>query len=191
MTNWQYEYRAFMDADPTSVREALDNAMKADGLAKKVQSETDTYCVGGATNIAVRIRGSDIKMKGPVKAVDDLVDEMSDERTSIPVDRTVLVNALGIKADKHPKTLNSLDEIKDYMKQKGSKTSEVVKEMTKYEGPNLEVEVSSVVIDGSQKWTVCVASHDPKLVRDAVEKYSIKGVGTKMCYAEAVKQMGK
>ena len=68
--------------------------------------------------------------------------------------------------------------------------------MTKYEGSGLEVEVSEVTIDGAQKWTVCIASGDAKQVREAAEKYGIKDMvdnsqATKLCYAEAVKQMGQ
>lgn len=194
MTAWKYEYRAFMDADPTAVRTAVEGDMKASGLVKKVQQETDLYCVGGATDIAVRLRGTDIKMKGPVQAVDDLVDEMSDERAYLPVEARVIAEALGLKKDKFWKksgTLKTQQDVEEYMKEKGSKTSTVEKEMTKYEGPKLELEVSAVKIDGAQKWTICVAGCDPKQVREAVEKYGIKGVGTKMHYAEAVKQFGK
>jgi hypothetical protein len=191
MTNWQYEYRAFMDADPTKVREAVEESMKDEGLTKRVQKETDTYCVGGATNIAVRVRKDEVKMKGPVKAVDDLVDEMYDGRATLPVDRKVIADALGLKADKHQKVLNNLDEVKEYMQKKGSKTSTVEKDMTKYEGANVEIEVSKVKIDGTEKYTICVAGWDPKKVREAVEKYGIKGLGQKMCYAEAVKQFGQ
>ncbi|MFT4303566.1 MAG: hypothetical protein ACMXYG_03305 [Candidatus Woesearchaeota archaeon] len=189
MTKFEYEYRAFMDNDVPDIRATLDSAMKTDGLTKIVQTETDTYCVGGATDVAVRVREGQIKLKGPINAVDDLVDQYQDDRHSFPVNRQVIAEAVGIK-EKKDKKLYSLDELKDYMKEKGSKTSVVDKEMTKYTGPGIEVEVSRVVIDGTQRWTVCVAGHDVQKVRETVEKYGIKGVGTKMCYAEAVRQHG-
>lgn len=196
MTNWQYECRVFMDSDPAAVREAVENSMKDEGLSKTLQKETDTYCVGGATDIAVRVRGNQVKMKGPVKAVDDLVDEMSDERAYLPVNRSVIADALGLPADKKDKSLPDLEAVKKYMKKKGSKTSTVEKDMTKYESSKLELEVSEVKIDGAQKWTICLASSDPKKVREAAEKYGIKdmvdkGEAVKLCYAEAVKQMGQ
>lgn len=190
MTKWQYEYRAFMDADPTAVRSALDSSMSADGLVKKVQQEKDLYCVAGATDIAVRLRGTEVKMKGPIKAVDDLVDEMYDARTSLPVDSNQLADELGLPADKKPQMLKREADITAYMKRKGAKTSTVEKDMVKYEGQDLEVEVSGVKIDGSQAYTICVASSDPAKIRAAIEKYGIKGLGTKMHYAEAVKQKG-
>lgn len=191
MTAWKYEYRAFANADPADVRQKLEDAAKAGVFTRRTQTETDLYCVGGATEIAVRLRGSDLKMKGPVKAVDDLVDEMADSRASLPVDASVVADALGLAKEKEPRTLKSEEKVRKYMKEKGSKTSTVEKDMTKFESNELEVEVSAVKIDGAQAWTICVAGWDPKKVREAVEAYGIKGIGTKMHYAEAVRQMGQ
>jgi hypothetical protein len=191
MTAWKFEYRAFMDADPVDVRKKIDDQMPVDGLTKIVQNEQDMYCVAGATEIAVRVRGSDVKMKGPVKAVDDLVDEMSDERAYLPVNSDTIAAALGFKKEKDPKYLKTAEKLRVWMKEKGSKTSDVAKTMTKYTGKGVEIEVSQVVIDGDTKWTVCVASDDAKKVRAAVEFYGLKGLGKKMHYAEAVRQYGK
>lgn len=195
MTNWQYETRVFLNCEPISVIADITEAT-AKGYTKREQKETDLYCVGGNTDIAVRLRGNQLKMKGPVAAVDDLVDQMSDERASLPVDRDVVAQALGFPVDQKGKTLADADAVKAYMKKKGSKTSEVAKDMTKYESPNLEVEVSRYNIDGQLKWTICIAGSDAKKVRKAAEDFGVKkliddGIATKICEAEAVKQYGQ
>jgi len=191
MTAWRFEYRAFMDNEPVAVVASIDAAMAAENLSRKTQVASDLYCVGGATDIAVRVRGTEVKMKGPEKAVDDLVDQMYDQRASLPCDASVIANALGLPKDKDARTLKTENEVRLYMKEKGSKTSVVEKQMTKWEGSRYEIEVSAVVIDAAKAWTICVASQDAATVRDVLQKYSIVGVGDKMHYAEAVKQRGQ
>ena len=198
MTNWKYETRFFLDADPADVRTKLEEAVKNGEFSRVEQKETDTYCVSGATDIAVRVRGSGVKMKGPEKAVDDFVDQMYDSRAWLPVSSSVVADKLGLPKDSQPTTLNTLDDVKQYMAGKGSKTSEVAKDMVKYVAVSgsLEVEVTRVEIDGTTKYTVCVAGNDAKKVGKAAKEYGIRelasqGAAQKMHYAEAVKQFGK
>ncbi|MFT4303565.1 MAG: hypothetical protein ACMXYG_03300 [Candidatus Woesearchaeota archaeon] len=196
MTQWKMEYRAFMDDDPTLVRQVLDHNATHDGLTKRVQDVTDTYIVG-ESDVTIRTRDGSLKAKGPVKSVDDTVYELQDNRPWFPLTRETVNDTLGIptrkkgifsKKESDPKSFATWDALIAYAKERGLTTATVQKSSAKYEGAKLEVEVTKVTIDGAEGYTIAVMANDTAAIHDAMDRYCLKGHGTRMSYAGAIRE---
>jgi hypothetical protein len=184
MTNWKYQFRAFVTEDPTMLRESL----RASGLPKREQEVTDTYVIG-TTDVSARVRDGQVKIKGPKTHVDTIVDEVLDERHYLPMNSDLVSNAIGTRCD--GTQLKSASDLTDYAsRRKDTLVTPVKKNSTKYEGTNLEVEVTKANILGSDVHTVCVASNDVKTLHDALHRYGVLAIpGSEvMDYAEAIRK---
>jgi hypothetical protein len=198
MTNWNFQYRAFALADPTNVRQKLDAAKE---LRRREQKVTDTYVVG-TSDVAVRVRDSQIKVKGPKRHVDSVVDEVQDQRYFFPVDSTVITGAIGVPEQTTTgllglgrKTVRTqLKSLADLTQFAGGLqnvcVTNVLKNSHKYEGDGLEVEVTEAKLNGSTFYTVCVASDRVTAVHDALSKFGILSIAgsERMEYAEALRK---
>jgi hypothetical protein len=186
MTQWKYQYRAFGDQDPTEVRTALASS----GMSKRDQQVTDTYVVG-TSNVAARVRDSQIKIKGPAKSVDAIVDEAQDDRHGFPIKANVINDAIGAKRGFLDKSLKSVEDVVDYAAgKKDVVVAEVEKRSAKYENGAFEVEVTEATIAGRKVHTVCVASNDVPKVHDALNRFKVLAWSgsAKMEYAEAIRK---
>lgn len=96
MTKWKYQTRIFSEEEPVEVTRRLGGKNSGLGTPKE-QKENDTYFVGNS-DIAARVRGKEIKIKGPGKNVDPLVYEVRDERYDFPLAAAILEEALGVSA---------------------------------------------------------------------------------------------
>ncbi len=186
MTKWQYQYRAFGEQDPTDVRDSLASS----GMNARNQEVTDTYAVG-PSDFSVRVRGSQLKVKGPESKVDALVDKVIDDRYYFPVESTLVEQAIGAKPSRFRKTtLTSADDVvKHAARKKDVVATDVKKNSVKYEQSDFEVEVTAADISGKTVYTVCVAANDPAKIHDVTTQHRItQWQGAKpMEYAEAIR----
>jgi len=191
MTKWDFEYRAFTEEDITYLIGRL-NAIKE--LVGEDQTVTDKYFVG-PSDISARVRGREIKIRGPEEVVDELVNKVRDDRYNFPLQPDVIEEAIGVDKQTNPLTLSSLDALESYFKQKiGVAVNDVFKESRKYDGPGFEVEVTGTNIGGKKLYTASVAANAVQTIHDVLKEYDIdKLPGSKtMDYSAAIKQiMGK
>ncbi len=198
MTNWTYQYRAFAAEDPTDLRKKLDAATD---FRRREQNVTDTYVVG-PSDVAVRVRDSQIKIKGPKKHVDAVVDEIRDDRHYFPVDSTVVTQAIGLPEQtttgllglgrKTVRTqLKSLDDLTQFAAGlQNVSVRKIGKKSHKYESASVEVEVTEATLNGSNLYTVCVASDKSDRVHTTLQRFGILTIpgSEQMEYAEALRK---
>ena len=196
MTNWKYQTRIFSEVEPNEVKKKLE---EQDRLRKRNQNVTDDYFVG-TSNIAVRVRDGQIKVKGIQTQHDPIVDEARDDRYYFPVDSSTIDDALGVQRQtgfSFSKCFSGkTDQILDMnaLMAYAAGTSDVVhtsvnKKSEKFESGDLEIEITKAGICGKNIYTVCVASNNPIKIHDAIQKFKVMQIpgAQKMEYAEAIK----
>jgi len=185
----EFEYRAFMDSEPSELVKALG---KEKGVDKETKDATDLYAVRQDSDVLVKIRHQTGKAKkrGPV-GTQDSIDELVDERAFMPVTMNWLCESLEQSMPSQCKSLCSVDEVARFLEGLGLKTADVSKKITHYTKDGVEVEVAEVEIDGQKKYTVSVQGMDRDAVKKRVEKLGIDKLGTKMNWAQAVRAYAK
>jgi hypothetical protein len=197
MTKWKCEYRGFMANHPKQVLDELDAARKLGQFQMDEKNVIDLYCVAPGTDVVIKLRGDKMKAKGPVKAIDDLVDEIKDERWFLPVESAFVADALGIPNDK-PVKIRDAAALKAYLAGTPVQTSDVEKAMRQYTTPMVEVEFSHAKFDSKiGVYTLCVSADSPHTIRSviqhtpAIDTLIKSGAIMKMNYTQAVRYFGK
>lgn len=202
MTAWKFEYRGFMGAEPTDVLAQLEMHKGTDGLFKKDQTWDDWYATTPNSDVAIRVRSGSIKIKGPVKKAGDIAWQMQDDRPRFPLHVQDLA-AIGIKQGIVARLINgnrlqNLDELKEYVSDRGALVTTPHVTLTKYEGSRCEIEVGRFELNGNTQWTVGVSGATQADVEKAVrEQYCAiashigRGNLVAMSYAAANQKWGK